>query len=107
MLKNLKTWRRKMQIIKTKYLPATNTRGSRIKATNSGGVSATIPYPYELSGIKCHAKAVHEVNKKLNWSGQMVGAEIKDSQYVFIFVNDEKSELTTLKADIVLMPEEK
>ena len=60
-----------MQAIETKYLPATNTRGSRIKATCERG-SITIPYPHELSGDACHiaaadtlvAKFVEEDTKK-------------------------------------------
>ena len=46
-----------MQAIQTKYLPATNTRGSRIKATCDRG-SITIPYPRELSGDEVHREAV-------------------------------------------------
>jgi hypothetical protein len=49
-----------MQAIQTKYLPATNTRGSRIKATCERG-SITIPYPYELSGDECHREAVRQL----------------------------------------------
>ena len=45
-----------MQAIHTKYLPATNSRGSRIKATCDAG-SVTIPYPHELSGDEVHRKA--------------------------------------------------
>ena len=45
-----------MQTIITKYLPATNTKGSRIKATCNRG-SCTIPYPYELSGDAVHNAA--------------------------------------------------
>jgi hypothetical protein len=49
-----------MQAIHTKYLPATNTRGSRIKATCERG-SITIPYPHELSGDECHREAVRQL----------------------------------------------
>lgn len=45
------------QAIQTKYLPATNTRGSRIKATAERG-SITISYPDELSGDAVHRHAV-------------------------------------------------
>jgi len=46
-----------MQAITTKYLSATNNRGSRIKATCDRG-SITIPYPHELSGDAVHITAV-------------------------------------------------
>lgn len=49
-----------MQAIQTKYLPATNTRGSRIKATCERG-SITIDYPHELHGDECHREAVRQL----------------------------------------------
>lgn len=49
-----------MQAIHTKYLPCTNTRGSRIKATCERG-SLTIPYPHELSGDDVHREAVRQL----------------------------------------------
>jgi hypothetical protein len=47
-----------MIAIHTKYLPITNARGSRIKASAPGYKSVTIPYPHELSGVMCHYEAV-------------------------------------------------
>ncbi len=49
-----------MQAIQTKYLPATNSRGSRIKASCERG-SLTIPYPHELSGDEVHREAVRQL----------------------------------------------
>ena len=47
-----------MQSIVTKYMPATNTRGARIKAMCERG-SITIPYPDELhQGEDAHMSAV-------------------------------------------------
>lgn len=43
-----------MQAIITKYLPATNTKPSRIKATCARG-SITRSYPHDFSGDSCHA----------------------------------------------------
>jgi hypothetical protein len=46
-----------MQIlIRTKYIPATDTTGAKVKAT-FGGKTKSIPYPYELSGEAVHKKA--------------------------------------------------
>ena len=47
-------------MIRTKYLGPTNTRGSRIKATN-GDRSVTIPYPYELNIEAAHAEAAEKL----------------------------------------------
>jgi hypothetical protein len=52
-----------MQAIQTKYLPATNYRGSRIKASCERG-SITIPYPHELSGDEVHRAAVYALLAK-------------------------------------------
>lgn len=52
-----------MQAIQTKYLPATNTRGSRIKATCERG-SITIDYPHDLSGDEVHREAVRQLIAK-------------------------------------------
>ena len=73
-----------MQAIETKYLPATNTRGSRIKATSASGISVTVPYPHELSGMACHWEAARALVAKLGWTGAAyVGGGTKGG-YVFI-----------------------
>lgn len=54
-----------MQAIQTKYLPATNTRGSRIKAWCERG-SITVDYPHELSGDAVHRLAVHALVNRFN-----------------------------------------
>jgi len=51
------------QAIETKHLPATNTRGSRIKATCERG-SLTVGYPHELSGADCHIYAADQLCEK-------------------------------------------
>jgi|688.fasta_scaffold1118634_2 hypothetical protein len=45
-----------MQAIHSKYLPATYSKGSRIKAICERGF-ITIDYPHELSGDAVHRKA--------------------------------------------------
>lgn len=49
-----------MQAIHSNYIPATNTRGSRIKATCERG-SITIDYPHEKSGDEVHREAVRQL----------------------------------------------
>ena len=56
-----------LQAIVTKYLPATNTRGSRIKATCAGG-SITTPYDYELDIDAQHHAAAIGLCNKLGWT---------------------------------------
>ena len=81
-----------MQAIQTKYLPATNTRGSRIKATCAAG-SVTIGYPHELSGQAVHRAAAEALAAKLDWTiangyGQLLGGCLPDGSYCFVFDND-------------------
>ena len=76
-----------MIAIQTKYLSATNCKGSRIKAFTSNGHSCTIPYDYGLSNEKVHFKAVQAMVKKhglaLNISTMNYGG-VKGG-YVFTF----------------------
>jgi len=88
-----------MQAIKTKYMPATNTRGSRIKATCERG-SITIGYPHELSGEDCHWEAVKALCERFAredvknygtplggnpWLREKVCGQVVGGEYVFVF----------------------
>jgi len=74
-----------MKAIETHYLGATNTRGSRIKATEPDGQSVTIPYPYELSGEAVHRHAAEALRDRMGWAGELVGGATKRG-YCFVFV---------------------
>ena len=81
-----------MKIIKTKYLPATNTKGSRIKAIVSNGdifgnFSVTIPYDYSLSDVNLHYEAVKALVKKykLDWDITNMGYGSDNTGYYFTF----------------------
>ncbi len=80
-----------MIAIETKYLGATNTRGSRIKASGNGN-TITIPYPHELSGAACHAKAAVALCKKMDWSGKLISGAT-DKGYVFVFEGSESFDI--------------
>lgn len=77
-----------MQAITVKYLPATNHRGSRLKAECEAG-SLTIDYPHELNHSDVWQAAADALVKKLGWTdpnyGKLVGGQIKDGRYVFVF----------------------
>ena len=77
-----------MKAIRTKYHGATDTRGSRISASDEDGNRVTIPYPhelYELSGEAVHRKAAEALCEKMNWAGPMIGGALKDG-YAFVWV---------------------
>lgn len=76
-----------MIAIQTKYVPATNTRGSRIKAFTCNGHSVSIPYPHELSNEQVYFAAVKELVKKhkLPWNISKMSYGGVKGGYVFCF----------------------
>lgn len=75
-----------MRAIEAKYHGATNTRGSRISASDGDGNRVSIPYPHELSGEDVHRKAADALCAKMKWSGELVGGATK-SGYAFVFTS--------------------
>ena len=57
------------QSIFIKYLPATATKHSRLKAITSSGLSAVIAYPSDVDGDKAFIRAAEALLEKygLNW----------------------------------------
>ena len=67
-----------MKAIVTKYLGPTDRRGSRIKADDGDGNTATISYPHELSGEAVHFEAVKALCRKMDWKGTLEPGAIKN-----------------------------
>ena len=57
-----------MSIIRTRYRPATDRTGSRIRATH-GRDSLTVPYDYAMSGPENHRDAAKALALKLGMRG--------------------------------------
>ena len=75
-----------MKAIITKYIPASNTKGSRIRASAEGVPSIFVPYPHELSGEEVFKSAALALCAKHNWNHQLVGGGLPDqSGYAFCF----------------------
>lgn len=74
-----------MKAISTRYHGPTNTRGSRISASDLDGNRVSIPYPHELSGEAVHRAAAEALMAKMQWTGQIIGGAVKHG-YVFVFV---------------------
>lgn len=53
-----------MQAIHTKFIPASNTRGSRVKAYTYDGRSVTISYDHALDNEQAHFKAARAFASK-------------------------------------------
>ena len=75
-----------MKAIITKYKGPTNTRGSRIYASDSDHNRISIPYPYELSGEAVYLEAAKALCIKMGWSTDLLGGGTNDG-YVFVFKN--------------------
>lgn len=74
-----------MQAIQTKYLPATNTRGYRTKATCAAG-SVTVDNRSD-SGIDAnHKRAAVKLCRKLGWEGYLEGGTLPDGSMAWVFV---------------------
>lgn len=56
-----------MQAIITKFIPATNTRGSRVKASCEAG-SIIIGYNHDGHRENAHVEAFHALIAKLKWT---------------------------------------
>ena len=84
-----------MQTIETKYLGATNYKGSRIKATQSANFGSdykpktiTVHYDHALNADGNHQEAARKLKAKLGWEGEMHGGTTSRG-YVWVFVNDD------------------
>jgi len=74
----------KMKAILTKYIPCSNTRGSRIKAYDCDKNSVTIPYPHELSGEDVYRLAAVRLCQKMGWDTDLIGGGLANG-YAFCF----------------------
>ena len=72
-----------MKAIKTKYLAPTNTRGSRIKASDLDGNNITITYSSNLDIEDAHAEAARALIDKMGWGGRWIAGAL-DAGYVFV-----------------------
>ena len=74
-----------MKAIRTKYLGPTNTKGSRIVATDEDGNRVIISSGGADSVENNHRRAAEALCAKMNWTGKMVSGSLKNG-YVFVFV---------------------
>ena len=78
-----------MIAIQTKYIPATNTLGSRIKAFTSNGQSLTLPFDYSAdSEYKRYKSVALALCSKMNWNPDIIGGGTKNG-YTFVFKYDD------------------
>lgn len=77
-----------MQAIQTKYLPATNTKPSRIKAMCA---TATITVSADGGYQRDHRAVAEKLCNQLGWNdkyyGKLLGGELSNGTFVFVFNN--------------------
>ena len=74
------------QAITCKFIPATNTKPARVKASCAAG-SITISY-HDQDGCPFF-EAARQLCNKLEWSGEIAGGVIKTGEHVFVICDDE------------------
>ena len=72
------------QAIVIKYLAATNTKGTRIKAS-AKAASVTVPLDYDAGHEQRIRKAVDALFNKLEWSGEYIVGCLPNGDYVAVF----------------------
>ena len=81
-----------MQAIVTKYIPATNTRGSRIKA-QCDAKTIIRDWPARLNMEDAHTFVAVQLVRELGWAGESYGGRMmragmpqKGSHYAYVFI---------------------
>ena len=79
-----------MQAITTKYIAASNYRGSRIVAQAEAG-KVYLSWEHGLNQDNNHLAAAVALAKKFGWKGQIVGGHLprtNSSHMAWVFVNE-------------------
>lgn len=71
------------QAIVTKFMPPTNTKGSRIKAT-CAAKSVTVAWVDHLNTTDNHREAIRVILQKLGWGGSWVVGSLPGGGYVAV-----------------------
>lgn len=75
-----------MKSIVTKYNGPTDTKGSRITASDSDGNRVSISYDHGAKNP--HAEAALALCRKMGWKGTLQGGGMKNGE-VFVFIDKE------------------
>lgn len=73
-----------MKAIRTVYFGPGNVRGSRVKASDEDGNSATVSYDHALNGEGNHREAARALCLKMGWDGDLIGGSVRKG-YVWVF----------------------
>jgi hypothetical protein len=71
----------KMKAIRTRYLPCTDTKGSRILASDGERNQIVIGYPHGLSSDEGHELAAYLLMHKMGWGNELNGGCFQNDMY--------------------------
>lgn len=75
-----------MTAIKTKFLPPTNNRPSRVKADAGCGRTAIVACHDPNTDMDSYTHAALAVCKKFEWTGTLIRGGWEDGSYIFVFL---------------------
>lgn len=70
-----------MKAIRTRYVGPTNTRDSRIIASDGDGNKVLIGYPHQLTSDDGHRLAAQTLMDKMEWRNEIVGGGFGNDNY--------------------------
>jgi galactose mutarotase-like enzyme len=74
-----------VKAITVRYKGPTDTKGSRLIASDMDGNRVTVGYPHELSVDAVYRLAADALCVKMEWKGEIVGGTTKPGEMVFVF----------------------
>ena len=84
-----------LQSIETYYIPASNTKPTRIAAVSATGRKVVISQPMDTEGVDSHLAAARALCAKMDWHGTLIAGGTKRG-YVFSFLTKEKCDRVTV-----------
>ena len=84
-----------MQAITTKFLPPTNVRGSRVKATAQAG-SVILNWDHALNPDGNHRAAAEAFARKFGWHGEWIAGGLYNGDMIWVLNDTRVSERFTV-----------
>lgn len=75
-----------MKAIKTKFVPATNYRGSRVSASDENGNRIIISWDHRLDALDNHRSAAQMLCNKMNWDNAFITGSLRHC-YVHVMIS--------------------
>jgi hypothetical protein len=86
----------KMKAIVTKYHGPTNTKGSRISATDSDNNRVYVSRDCALHIEDSHKDAAIALCKKMNWHGKLVAGDFGPDRRIFVWFTSDSANFFTV-----------